>query len=121
MARKFFRSVLLALAVLAGAFACQSVRNSGGPDLTEKPAEAIRIATLNVHYISAWQSEGRWGLSGWEARKDPMDRTVKALDADLIAFQEMETFRGGDDDNQNLARSFLLERNPGYRAAAMGD
>ena len=121
MARKFFRSVLLALAVLAGAFACQSVRNSGGPDLTEKPAEAIRIATLNVHYISARQSEGRWGLSGWEARKDPMDRTVKALDADLIAFQEMETFRGGDDDNQNLARSFLLERNPGYRAAAMGD
>ena len=38
-----------------------------------------------------------------------------------MAFQEMESFRGGSDGGVNLARDFLLERNPGYAAAASGD
>ena len=121
MVRRLARGILLALAVLAGAFACQSLRNSGGPSLAEKPDEAVRIATFNAHYIAARQAEGRWGMSGWEARKGALDRTVKALDADVIAFQEMETFRGGDDDSDNLARSYLLDQNPDLRAAATGN
>ena len=121
MVRRLVRSVLLALAVLAGAFACQGLRNSGGPPLVAKPEEAVRIATFNVHYIAARQAQGRWGMSGWQARKGAVDRTVKALNADVIAFQEMETFRGGDDDSHNLARAYLLEQNPGLRAAATGN
>ena len=50
-----------------------------------------------------------------------MARAVAALDADIIAFQEMETFRGGNDDADNLARAWLLEQVPGYAAAAIGD
>jgi hypothetical protein len=38
-----------------------------------------------------------------------------------VAFQEMESFRRGSDGGLNLARDFLLERNPGFAAAASGD
>lgn len=118
---RFFRLAALALLILAGVVACQSIRNSGGPELTDRPDGALRLATLNVHYIPIRQEEGRWSRNGWERRKGPLDATVKALDADIVAFQEMETFQGGNDDSVNLARSYLLERNPAFAAAAIGD
>ena len=42
------------------------------------------------------------------------------IDADIIAFQEMETWGGSDDDSNSLARPFLLEQFPDYSAAAIG-
>jgi len=89
--------------------------------LSPVPENSLRLASYNVHYILTRQTEGRWGLSGWEARKGPLDATVKAIGADIIAFQEMESFAGGNDDSVNLARDWLLSQNPDYRAAAVGD
>ena len=111
-----------ALLVLSlGAVGCQTQRNSVDRALSPAPENSLRLATYNVHYILTRKTKGRWGLSGWEARKGPLDATVKAIGADIIAFQEMESFAGRNDDSENLARDWLLSQNPGYRAAAVGD
>ena len=121
MMKKCLRLAVLALLLLTALVACQSVRNGLGPDLTAKPEGALRIGTYNVHYIIVTQPEGRWSRGMWERRKAPLDATFKAIEADLVAFQEMESFAGGNDDSENLARNWLLEHNPGFAAAAVGD
>lgn len=114
--------VALTILILAGLLlGCQQLRLSERLSLSSTKADTLRLATWNAHYIVRNQVEGRWGISGWEARKGPMDATFKALDVDILAFQEMETFAGGDADSVNLARSWLLKNNPGYAAAAIGD
>ncbi|WP_341871944.1 endonuclease/exonuclease/phosphatase family protein [Roseivivax halodurans] len=82
---------------------------------------AFRAATLNVHYIWGRRATGPWSVGDWEARAPSLAAAVAATDADLIAFQEMETFSGGNSDETNLARDYLLERFPSYEAAAIGD
>ncbi|MEL6914444.1 MAG: endonuclease/exonuclease/phosphatase family protein [Pseudomonadota bacterium] len=109
--------VLVPLALLG----CQQVRLSPAGRLPPPPAEALRLATWNVHYIWLDREEGRWGRAGWEARKDPMDAAFKALGVDIIGFQEMESFSFRGDGNVNLTRDFLLAENPDYAAAATGD
>jgi endonuclease/exonuclease/phosphatase family metal-dependent hydrolase len=118
---KVLRFCVAGLLALAAAAGIQHARLTPGPSLPATAPETLRIATWNVHYIRTGQAEGRWGLSGWEARKATLDETFGRLSADLVAFQEMESFSGGNDDTTNLARSWLLERNPGYAAAAIGD
>lgn len=115
------KGLALTLLLLAASVACQSVRNGGGPDLHPPDASAIRVGTLNVHYIDMRADGGRWSQEDWERRKGPLSRAVGALRADVIAFQEMETFFGGNDDSQNLARSHLLSQHPEFAAAAIGD
>lgn len=110
-------ALVVAAALLLG---CQQVRNSGNADLPP-PDGSVRIATYNVHYIRVNATSGRWSAANWERRKAPMDAVFKAIDADLVAFQEMESFAGGNEDSNNLARTWLLDQNPGYRAAAIGD
>lgn len=83
--------------------------------------EAMRFATWNVHYIVLNEPTGDWSVGDWERRKGPMDDAFKAIGADVVAFQEMESFAGGDDGSVNLARDHLLAQNPGYAAAALGD
>lgn len=85
----------------------QHLRLLRSPDLRPAPDSALRVATWNVHYILLNREEGRWGLSGWEARKGPLDAAFKALEVDIVAFQEMECFSGGNDDGVNLARAWL--------------
>ena len=115
---KCIAACLLALLLVAG---CQSFRHSGGPELQAKPDGTVRLSSFNVHYILLNKAEGRWSRGDWEVRKEPIDATFKALNADIIAFQEMESFAGNNDDGENLARTWLLENNPDYSAAAIGD
>ena len=92
-----------------------------GPESVPPPApDVLRVATYNVHYISL-NGEGDWSVGDWETRKGPLDLAVKALNADLIAFQEMESFGRGADPNNNLTKDWLLARNPDLAAAAVGD
>lgn len=79
----------------------------------------LRLATWNVHYISLRAEGGRWSVAGWEARRNALATGVRTLDADVIAFQEMESF-GGAATGTNLARDWLLEQVPGYALAAHG-
>lgn len=114
--------IVLAVGVLAAVLVgCQQVRLADRAPLDPKANTAMRLATWNVHYIIYNQAEGRWGISGWEARKTPMNTTFKALGADIVAFQEMETFIRGSEEGVNLTRAWLLENNPAYAAAAIGD
>lgn len=86
------------------------------------PADgALRVATHNVHYIVLGAQEGRWSEGDWPRRRPALDAAFKALEADLVAFQEMESWSRGSDGSVNLARDWLLARNPGYAAAASGD
>lgn len=115
------RILVISLLVAVLVVGCQNVRNAHGPALTAKPDGATRIATYNVHYIQLVRASGGWSQADWEERKGPLDATVKALDADIIAFQEMETFAGGNEDSNNLTRRWLLSRNQQFEAAAIGD
>jgi len=115
------RFAALVLLALAGGLLFQHVRLTPDASLPAPAPTNLRVATWNIHYILARQAEGRWGLSGWDARKGPLDAAFRALSADLVAFQEMESFAGGNEDGDNLARHWLLDRNPAYDAAAVGD
>lgn len=111
-----------ALGVLALAAFGAHLRFSQSEPLPPRSPDALRIASHNVHYIVLGQrGEGPWSVAGWEARRDALDAMVKELDADVLAFQEMESFQRGSDGSVNLARDFLLARNPGYSVAASGD
>ncbi|WP_411890020.1 endonuclease/exonuclease/phosphatase family protein [Yoonia sp. SDW83-1] len=115
---KAFVGVLLIAALTA---CVQIYRNSGQQALPPRDNGVLRLATYNVHYIILGREIGPWSVGDWERRKGPLDQAFKALDADLVAFQEMESFQRGSDGSVNLARDWLLERNPGYLAAASGD
>ena len=115
---KVFGAIVLALITLVG---CQTIRNSGNLPLSPPSADALRIATYNVHYIILGQETGAWSVGDWERRKGPMDQAFKAVSADVMGFQEMESFGRGSGGRVNLTLDWLLANNPGYAAAAVGD
>jgi len=61
-----------------------------------QPNDAIRIASFNIHYIVP-QTEDE----DWEERRDAVTRVLQEMDADIVAFQEMETFDGGHYSRRN--------------------
>ncbi|MGP6086480.1 endonuclease/exonuclease/phosphatase family protein [Antarctobacter jejuensis] len=105
----------------AAALGVQVYTNSGDQPLPERVSDSLRIATYNVHYIVVQQENGPWSRSGWDARKSSLSSAVQHVDADLIAFQEMESFARGVVAQENLALNWLLQNNPDYAAAAVGD
>ena len=117
LARAFVLLALTAVVVVG----CQAWRNSGGPALGPAPEGALRLATHNVHYIDLRAATGRWSVGDWERRRGALDATFGAMGADVVAFQEMESFAGGSESRVNLALDWLLARNPGYAVAAAGD
>ena len=116
-ALKFFGAFVLAILMLVG---CQTIRNSGNTPVPPSEADTLRVATYNVHYIILERETGDWSVGDWERRKGPMDEAFKAVDADVIGFQEMESFGRGMGRDVTLTLDWLLENNDGYRAAAVG-
>ena len=119
--RRFLRAGALLLAALVGTLGYLIFSNSGAQALPARAEGTLRLASYNVHYIILGQETGPWSVGDWERRKRPMDAAFKALDADLVAFQEMESFAGGNDGGVNLTLDWLLAQNPDYAAAAVGD
>lgn len=109
------------LATLALIGCAMHLTHSDRAGLPAPDPESLRIATYNVHYIVLSQAEGPWSVADWERRKAPLDLAFKALQADIVAFQEMESWERGGDGQANLARDYLLAQNPDYKAAATGD
>ena len=120
MLRKMLRAVAGLVLVLVTIVGCQQVRNSGSDPMPAPAPQALRLATYNVHYIILGRETGPWSLADWDRRKGPLDLAFKAVDADLMAFQEMESFGGGSAGRVNLALDHLLDNNPDYAAAAVG-
>lgn len=110
----------MVLATLASVFLLGSCSRE---DVTLSPPapDALRIATYNVHYIDLGEATGAWSVGDWDLRKEPLDAAFKALSADAVAFQEMESFSRGSDGSMNLTLDWLRARNPGYGAAAVGN
>ena len=115
---KVFGATLLALGLLVG---CQSIRHGGTTPLPAPQADSLRVTTYNVHYIIMGQETGAWSVGDWERRKGPLDLAFKDIAADVIGFQEMESFGGGSVSEVNLTLDWLLSNNPDYLAAAAGD
>ena len=80
----------------------------------------LRVATYNVHYIWLARQTGDWSVGDWERRKAPLQASFQALEADIVGFQEMESFGRGMAP-QNLTLDYLQQQNPDYAAAAVGD
>ncbi len=118
---RVLRMAGLVCLLAVGAVGCQVLRNSGADPLTRPTPDALRVASYNVHYIDLRQATGAWSRGDWERRKGPMDAAFKAIRADVIGFQEMESFAGGSESDTNLTLDWLLLNNPGYTAAAVGD
>ncbi|UWR00376.1 endonuclease/exonuclease/phosphatase family protein [Rhodobacteraceae bacterium S2214] len=115
---KIIVSLVLTCLTVVG---CQIARNSGETALPPATDETLRIATYNVHYIILSKETGPWSVADWERRKRPLDLAFKEIGADVIAFQEMESFARGSNGDTNLTLDWLLENNPDYAAAAVGD
>jgi len=111
----------LVLAGLALVAAVELWRNSRPMTLPDKPAEALRVASLNVHYIVLNATEGRWSRADWERRRTPLVETVAALGADIVALQEAESFGGGSVSAVSLHVEALREGLPEMAVAAFGD
>lgn len=86
-----------------------------------RSADVLRVASHNVHFIRMTRARGPWSLADWEARKQALDAVFKEADADLVAFQEMVSIGPDENRDVNLARDWLLSRNPDYGLAATGD
>ena len=112
---------LTLIALVALVFLVQILRNSGQTPLTSPAQNALRLATYNVHYIITFRDTGPWSVGDWERRRGPLDQAFKSLEADVIGFQEMESFGGRSGNSVNLTLEWLLDHNPAYAAAAAGD
>jgi endonuclease/exonuclease/phosphatase family metal-dependent hydrolase len=115
---KLCGAILIALVALVG---CQAVRNSGNDTLVNQAKGTLRLATYNVHYIILGQDTGPWSRGDWERRKGPMALAFDDMNADVIGFQEMESFARGSEGEINLTLDWLLANNPDYAAAAVGN
>lgn len=119
---KLLAKCLLAFVLVVAVVACaQAVRNSGSATLQIQAPDTVRVATYNVHYIDLTRDTGAWSRSDWDRRKEPLDLAFKEISADIIAFQEMESFAGRSESLENLTLDWLLASNPDYGAAAVGD
>ena len=76
----------------------------------------IHVASFNVHYIVPHDKK-----EDWDERQHAIRNVLKEMNADIIAFQEMETFDGGDYSERNLQLEWVLSTTAGYAPAAIGD
>ena len=111
-----FKRICLLL-VMLGIASC----NISPAKLPERIEDTIRVATYNVHYIWLSKQTGSWSVGDWERRKGPLNSAFQAIDADIITFQEMESFLRGSDGSINLTLDWLLANNPDFAAAAVGN
>lgn len=75
----------------------------------------LHIASFNIHYITPNQED-----DGWTDRKQAVISVLNDINADVIAFQEMETFVGGSFSQRNLQLEWIQANISGYKVAAFG-
>ncbi len=79
-------------------------------------SDTVHIASFNIHYIVPHDKN-----DDWKERQHAVTQVLKDIDADIVAFQEMETFDGGHYSKRNLQLEWILSTTTGYEAAAVGD
>lgn len=76
----------------------------------------LSVGSFNLHYISE-----RRPVLPWDDRKNAVLAAINELDADIVGFQEVETWRGRGQQGDNIQLQWLGENAPQYSAAAVGD
>lgn len=113
--------LILAFMVVVAVPVTALLWNGRAQEMPEAAPDALRLVTLNTHYILLdADDDDPWSVAGWRKRREPMAQVLSQLTPDLIAFQEMESFRRGD-GGTNLARDDLLKAMPEFAAGATGD
>lgn len=82
----------------------------------ESLEHSIRFSSFNIHYIAPGQKK-----LNWENRRHAVVDAINDLDADIIAFQEMETFAGSSYNTENRQLDWVIRHFPEYKAGAYGD
>ncbi len=103
--------IALAAALCAALSACSGAAEPPPP----APDGALRIVSFNAAYVRESKVER------WRRRAPAFAEALTALNPDLIAFQEMETFTGGHKSGLNRQLDAALAALPGHAAAASGD
>jgi endonuclease/exonuclease/phosphatase family metal-dependent hydrolase len=88
-------------------------------DASERCQEpcAITLVSLNVKYVGSAES-----IELWRERRRSVEEVLRSVDPEVVAFQEMETWRGrGHFQQENLQLDDLRDQFPGYGFAAVGD
>jgi len=113
MLKKYILFIIVA--TLCGVLAnCATVNTERAPPRLKTD---LRVASFNIHYLVLNDEE----IKNWNARKPAVTAMITDIDADILAFQEMESFGRGQGKNQNLQLDFVLQRHPDYAAAAYSD
>jgi endonuclease/exonuclease/phosphatase family metal-dependent hydrolase len=108
---KLFLLVLSLILVLAAGCASSDFQ----PGLSGESGD-LSIVSLNIHYLVPDNDK-----TDWENRKGAVTESLKDLNADIVLFQEMETFDGGHAASRNLQLDWVMSTVEGYVAAASGD
>lgn len=109
-------AALLIAAVAALPSGCANVGAENLPPTHD--GTSLRVASLNVHYLAEWTDEP---LMSWDGRDQAVVDVLAAIDADLVAFQEMETFTGSSYNRENRQQATLERAFPGFAFAATGE
>lgn len=89
---------------------------TAAPPISAQNQADFSVGSFNVHYVS----ERRPKLP-WEERRDAVSAAINELNADVIGFQEMETWLGRGVHGDNIQLEWILEHSPQYSSAAVGD
>lgn len=101
--------MLILKASLAGGYGASPT--AGPHDESE-----LIVGTFNIHYLSPRQNRMLW-----DDRRDAVVEALRLGDADVIGFQEMETFVGGHWNRENRQLEWVLRHFPDYAVTAYGD
>ncbi|MGI9256740.1 MAG: endonuclease/exonuclease/phosphatase family protein [Salinispira sp.] len=106
--------------VLLAIFSASCATDWDIPDTAKYPAE-IDIVSLNIHYLVP-----EWDSTNWDARKYAVTEMLNTVNADIVIFQEMETFHlhGSDPhttSHENIQLDWIMRMVPNYTAGAIGN
>lgn len=89
-------------------------------DLNLPLAPAMRIASFNIRYLNLTrrgQSGGR-SLEDWQGRRHAALAAVRAIDPDILGFQEMESWDGIPQNGTPVQRTWMASQMPDYASVA---
>jgi endonuclease/exonuclease/phosphatase family metal-dependent hydrolase len=76
----------------------------------------VVVGSFNIHYTSPWQEK-----MVWEERRGGVVEALRRGEADIIGFQEMETFAGGHWNPENKQLDWVLNHFPEFAVTAFGN
>lgn len=90
------------------------------PRLPPASDDALRVATFNIRYLDLTERavDGPLGMDAWQARWPLLRAALAEIDADLIAFQEVESWTGKPQGSPTVQRDWLTAHLAAYGVAA---